>query len=145
MKPTQVRSRVLDDHARLRWRLDEIESLAQRFEAGDAEGDPTLRKRGLALYESFAEHLDLEDRLLAPALRAAGAPERALRLAHEHREQRELLGYLLGRLKKQGQPTTLVARELRNFVEYVRFDMTHEEETMLTAAVLSDVDAARNA
>ena len=33
MKPTQVRSRVLDDHARLRWMLDEIESLTQRFEA----------------------------------------------------------------------------------------------------------------
>jgi hemerythrin-like domain-containing protein len=129
----EVRERILQEHAELRGMLDEVHSLAERFEGGDAQVSQTLRERGLRLYERFAAHLDLEDRLLAPALRKAGGPgpERAERLAREHREQRELLDYLMERLLKHPAPTLLVARELHHFVSYVRLDMDYEEETLL--------------
>ncbi len=132
MEPSEVRSRVMDDHAELRRLLDEVEVMAIRFEQGHAEVAGSLREKGKHLYERLAQHLDLEDRILAPALRAVNPSGRqADRLAHEHREQRELLAYLLGRLEKTSMPTTLVARELRNFVGYVRFDMVHEENVLL--------------
>jgi hemerythrin-like domain-containing protein len=133
MEAAVVRSRILEQHAELRGMLDEIKDLTDRFEAeGETVGE-ALRERGLALYARFEEHLGFEDRFLAPALRVAHARgvEAANRLANEHGEQRELLRYLLDRLKHQRQPTLLVVRELRSFSEYVREDMAHEEEKLL--------------
>ncbi len=120
--------------------LDEIETLAERFEVADLEVGGRLRDRGRLLYERLTEHIDHEDAVLAPALRARGPSGRssAERLAHEHCEQRELLKYLLGRLGEQRNPTLLIARELANFAEFVRLDMAQEEETMLTEEVLRD-------
>jgi hypothetical protein len=88
---------------------------------------------GVALFESFASHLAFEDAQLVPALRAI--PERgkelADRLEREHREQRELLDYLLNRLEEEKRPTTLVARELEGFSAYLRVDMSYEESMIL--------------
>ncbi len=133
----EVRDHVLAQHAELRKRLDEICALANRFESGDASVGANLRQRGLALYERFAEHLDFEEAQLEPLLRAREVGRRhADHLLREHQEQRELLQYLLGRLSRQPLPTLLVARELRNFAEYVRLDMAHEEKTLLDEALL---------
>lgn len=140
MDPASVRRRVLDQHAELRRRLDEIEELSGRFETeGEAVGE-ALRAQGLDLYARFEEHLRFEDRFLAPALREAHAEgaEAAHRLALEHEEQQELLVYLLDRLKHQKQPTGLVVRELRNFAEYLRHDMAHEESKLLGDAVFRE-------
>jgi hemerythrin-like domain-containing protein len=140
MKASEVRKQVLEDHTALRGMLDEIEQLADEFEHGNAEVEKTLRDRGLALYERFSTHLDLEDSTLAQALRsfAPSGEELADRLAREHEEQRELLRFLIRRLEEQSRPTILVARELRNFAGYLRYDMDHEEQTMLGEDVLSD-------
>jgi hemerythrin-like domain-containing protein len=128
-----VRRTVLEEHEELRRLLDEIEPLVARFEKGDEAAGSPLRERALGLYDRFSAHLELEDRILAPALREAGrqGERHAEHLAHEHREQRELLRYLLGRLTAQPRPTLLVARELSSFAEYLRLDMRHEEETLL--------------
>lgn len=130
-----VRRRVLGQHAALREQLAEIEALAKRFEAGDAEVGAALRERALALYGEFGAHLEDEEVALGPALRTAGGegPRLARRLAGEHEEQRELLHYLLGRLENTKTPTVLIARELQNFVAYVRQDMEYEERVLLTA------------
>jgi hemerythrin-like domain-containing protein len=133
MTNDEVRSKVLDDHAMLRDRLDEIGELAARFEKGGVEVGVELRELGVALFESFASHLAFEDAQLVPALRAI--PERgkelADRLEREHREQRELLDYLLNRLEEEKRPTTLVARELEGFSAYLRVDMSYEESMIL--------------
>jgi hemerythrin-like domain-containing protein len=143
VKGMEIRERIHSDHAMLRAMLDEIEEFSERFEQGDEAVGDALRERGTALYACFIQHLDLEDAILAPALRTAGPDgERiAARLAHEHHEQRELIGYLLGRLDQQRSPTLLVARELRHFAEYLRQDMQHEESTMLDDGILCEVPA----
>ena len=144
LKPSEVRGRILGDHADLRRMLAEIEDLAERFERGDAEVARALRDHGLALHARLCAHLDLEDEILAPALQNADAwgEVRAERLAREHREQRELLQYLLERLREESRPTLLVAREFRNFALLLRSDMEQEEETALREDLLRD-DARR--
>ena len=135
-----MRRLVIDDHAELRPMLDEIDALADRFEKGDEEIGRVLRQRGFEFYQRFAWHLDREERHLAPRLRAQGGREARLaeRLDAEHREQRELLQYLLDRLGESTLPTLVIARELRNFAEYVRLDMEHEEADLLDESVLHD-------
>jgi hemerythrin-like domain-containing protein len=137
MKSDEVRQRVLADHAELRERLDAIEALADRFERSDEAVGSELRERGLALYARFSAHLEIEERYLIPALRAASreGARRAERLHHEHDEQRELLRYLTGRISQQPSPTALIARELRSFAQYLRQDMGHEEQTLLDEAL----------
>jgi iron-sulfur cluster repair protein YtfE (RIC family) len=136
VKPAEIRRRILADHAKLRAMLDALVPLAQRFERGEDVDAKWLREEALALYETFAAHLLHEESTLEPALRARGEDGERLaeRLAHEHREQRELLGYLTSRLRESPHPTLLVAREVRNFAEYLRSDMAHEESTLLSAA-----------
>jgi hypothetical protein len=91
----------------------------------------------MALYETFSAHLLHEESALEPALRLRGEEGARLaeRLAHEHRE---LLQYLTSRLRESPYPTLLVAREVRNFAEYLRNDMAHEESTLLSAAALPE-------
>lgn len=137
----EIRREIAGQHAALKELLGEIETLAKRFEqsAGDAPAvGEQLHDRGLALYETFSAHLESEQELLEPALRKAGpaGERRAQRLRNEHREQRELLRYLMARLEQHPEPTILIARELQHFAGFLRFEMAYEEETMLSAAVL---------
>lgn len=140
MRPAEVRGRILEEHRKLRAQLDAIVPLTTRFERGDTEAGSRLREDALALYETFAAHLLHEESTLEPALRARGADgvRLAERLAHEHREQRALLDYLVSRLRDHPVPTLLVAREVRSFAEYLHQDMAHEESTLLSAALLPD-------
>lgn len=140
MTPGEVRARVLEEHAELRRLLTEVDELARRVARGVEKAVPGLRERALLLHARLRSHLDLEDAILAPALRAADAwgPERADRLAREHLEQRLLLDYILGGLQDAGRPSALLARELRALVEVLREDMEDEEERLLTPRVLRD-------
>jgi enoyl-CoA hydratase/carnithine racemase len=133
---SDLRREIVEQHRALRERFDAIDQLAADFLAGDESVGGDLRERGLALYEVFAAHLRFEDEQLKPALEAAGAEgrRRAERLTHEHRDQRELLEFLSRRLGRDAAPSQLVARELANFVEYLRRDMAHEEGALLDAA-----------
>jgi hemerythrin-like domain-containing protein len=140
MQPASVRKRILEEHRKLRALLDALVPLAARFEHGDVTVGSQLRDDAMALYETFAAHLLHEENSLEPALRARSAEgaKFAERLAHEHREQRALLAYLVARLKEYPVPTLLVAREVRSFAEYLHHDMAHEESTLLSAAALPD-------
>jgi len=143
VKAASIRRRVLEEHAQLRSLLGELEPVLEAFEAEESGMGGKLRERGLELYERLSRHLDSEQGLVAPALQASGADgeRRADQLAHEHREQRELLRYLMSRLDSHAEPTLLVARELRNFIAYLRMDMAHEEKTLLTDELLGDAPA----
>ena len=138
MRLQEIRARVIEEHQKLREIIEELESLNKRFDCDEDVGAEILEV-GVGLYEVFAAHLALEDSLLAPALaeiRDEG-PMLAERLVHEHREQREMLTYLLRRLEEQGRPTALVSNELRSFCEYLQRDMKHEEASILDADLLS--------
>lgn len=135
----QVRRQVLADHAVLRQELNDLESILLDFESGKSESGSRLRERGVRLFDLFAAHLGLEDEVLIAALRRqeAGRPL-AEKLTEEHREQRELLRFLLSRLEDDERPSSLVARELSSFVEVLRIDMAHEEATVLRTDLFPD-------
>ena len=140
MRPSEVHARVLDDHAALRERIDVIDALSDSFEKGGREVGTELREQAAALYEVFAAHLSLEDAHLVPALEKLPeiGPPLASRLLREHREQRELILYLLSRLEQEEHPTSLIASEIQNFANYLRTDMMHEESAIVREELLQD-------
>jgi len=133
VRASRVRERILSDHEYLRGLLDEVDRQAFRVARGAGEGVGMLRALGLYLLKRFSEHLALEDRLLAPALRRAGPAgcERAERLDADHREQRDLLDYLLDKVRDPSRPGAVMAAEWRSFVELLLDDMAQEELTIL--------------
>ena len=142
MKPREIRKYILADHAFLRGMLDELDQRAFRVLEGREDEISALRDWGLSFLSKFAEHLAFEDRFLAPALRAAGLAgvEHSKHLADDHREQRELLSYILSGLRDRDRPAQVVAEELRGLVELILDDMAHEEMTIIKGSVLRDPD-----
>jgi len=122
-------AQILREHDELRRRLDEIDSLLAQIEAGWPDVIERLRERGLALYVHLRDHIDWEERILAPVLRAQGEDgvQRAVVLEREHEEQRELLRFLGGRLEQRRRPTELVVRELHSLLGCLRADMARED------------------
>jgi hypothetical protein len=140
MRPSEVRQRILDDHQLIKIMVSEIRDLALRIQTGEEFLAGRLRERGRNLFEQFCHHIDLEDVILIGALRDADAwgEERADELRNEHREQREVLGYLLERLIDPTQPQILMLHDLLNFTAWLGEDMKHEEETFLREDLLRD-------
>ncbi len=135
MNSEEVRRCILKDHTQIRELLDEIAAFIQSFEKNGAEPEvDALRKRGLRLYSTLAEHLTREDEILVPILRTTGPDglARARQLGREHRVQRKLLEFLTDRLTENDVPTIHVVRQLKNFTDYLRFDMLHEEQSIIT-------------
>jgi hypothetical protein len=138
MQPSEVRERILADHAGLRRRVERLEALASEpLTTGRAA---TLRSEGLSLLEVLEEHMRWEDLYLAPALRDADAwgKEREARLKAEHREQREVLREVVSRLEDPERPDPVIQRTLLDFLEMLRADMDDEEESLVRADVLRD-------
>jgi hemerythrin-like domain-containing protein len=127
----EIRDEILAEHRQLGAAMKEVEVLCERLEAGDAATAERLISSGRALYERFAAHLAREDRILLPSLEQVGGCESSRRLLAEHREQRELLSYLLGRISQTDRPALLASRELRQFGALLREDMDREERTLL--------------
>jgi len=122
--------------------LDELDQRAFRVLEGRENELSALRDYGLTFLSKFAEHLAFEDRFLAPALRAAGTEgiDHAKYLADDHREQRELLKYILSGLRDRSRPAPVVAGELRGLVELILDDMVMEEMTIIEGAILRNRD-----
>ena len=72
MKASEVRRRILDDHAELRGMLRELAVLSKRFEEHHAEAGKALRERGLELYARLEAHIGFEDSVLPLVLRSTG-------------------------------------------------------------------------
>ncbi len=140
MRPSEVRRRILEEHARLRGLLSEVESLVELLRQGHEEMEPSLRERGTELHDFFLRHLELEDVILVTALREADGwgDERAGLIACEHREQRELMSQIHARLIDGGCPGQTLARELGELSVRIREDMCEEERVMLDERVLRD-------
>jgi iron-sulfur cluster repair protein YtfE (RIC family) len=140
MKPREIRKHILNDHAFLRDTLDELDRSAFRVLGGREDEISALRELGLSFHSKFAEHLAFEDRFLVPALRAIGLVgiDHSKRLTDEHREQRELLDYILSGLQDRDRPAQVIADQLRSLVELIHDDMAFEEMTVIKGALLRD-------
>ena len=139
MDPSEVRRRILDDHRALRDKLGEIEELAGVV-ARYAEAVRGLQSGSAELLETLQGHLDLEDAILAPALRESdswGDQRADLLLAH-HREQRGELGAALDDVREQKITPAELARRMMDLAAELRRDMAHEEEDYLDENLLRD-------
>ena len=136
MRPSEVRQRILDDHAALRRLLADI----QETLGGSAPHAPAIRALGESLRQRLLEHLELEERTLVPALRTLDAwgEERAARLDREHRHQRERLDDIMGRLRREERAGAELAADLEQLVREILLDMQHEEKTVLDENLLRD-------
>jgi len=140
MRPSEVRARVLADHEQLRDRLNRIERLARQARAHQAPSPSDLRGEAEALLDRLAIHMHWEDRHLVPVLREADGwgDVRVERFAQEHREQRELLEYVLRELHDSRRPEGVVAGKVLDLVALLRLDMEEEESAFLDERLLRD-------
>ena len=136
MQPSEIRRRILEDHRRIRAALDSLERSAGAVANGERPLVWPLRVEG----EELLDHMHWEDLYLRPALLEADAwgRERASRLDHDHREQRQLLEWALARVTDQIRPPVLLARSLLDLAKLLRADMEHEEAALLDERVLRD-------
>jgi hypothetical protein len=139
MEPTRVRTRILEEHDRLRARLAELELAAMLALTDRSLPLTTLVADTRCLLEDFIEHTRLEDDLLAPALLDADAwgPMRASQLRESHVDQRRELHELLEMFGAGIAAKDSTARTLR-WIARVRLDMQDEERTVLNRGLLRD-------
>jgi len=137
MKPSAVRARILHEHEEIRSLVEGLERAIVKLRAGEADAVAAARSAGDALRERLFDHIDLEDAILAPALREADAwgPVREEQLLKHHREQREQLRDL-ERLEAL-HPDEL-REKLQWLVDDLRDDMKHEENALLDPDLLRD-------
>ena len=140
VKPEEILECVLADHEALRGMLVRVEVLAHHVLQGRVRFAKELREQFMVLDGRLREHLELEERILAPALLASDAwgPDRVERLHQEHGRQREIMteAWYAGR---QGEPNILVFALLAwGFVRMLREDMAEEERISLNDRVLGD-------
>lgn len=139
MRPSAVRKRIQSEHDELRTQLDKLEALAERLGQDDGAAVEPAIALSQDLYETLRDHIDLEDAILAPALREADAwgDLRADKLVAHHREQREELMALGNDIPSGVNPRDFGER-LRAFILDVREDMKHEEKALLDENLLRD-------
>jgi hypothetical protein len=132
-----VRARILAEHAVLRTLYETIEVHARAVLDGDPEDGP-LRERSRELCGTLLRHIELEDAVLAPALRDTDAfgPLRAKQLLAEHDRQRSGLTATL--LAIESCHHCELAGDMLALIDELRTDMAYEEETLLHPDLLRD-------
>ena len=140
MQPSEIRRRILEDHRRIRAALDSLERSAGAVANGERPLVGPLRVEGEELLAKLLDHMRWEDLYLRPALLEADAwgRERASRLDHDHREQRQLLEWALAGVTDQSRPPVLLARSLLDLAKLLHADMEDEEAVLLDERVLRD-------
>lgn len=142
--PSQVRARVLKDHAALRLLIADVRRAAQRARQGGSErGDSeqaAFVDAAHTLLRALREHLALEDEILLPTLRTIDAwgPERAKRLETEHAHQREVLEMTETQLDDPERPIGETVARMEQFVDRLEKDMMLEEKTDLDEELLRE-------
>lgn len=137
-RPSEVRSRVFDEHRRLRRSLVRLQDLARTVTI-DASRADELRAAFRALLVEFALHLDSEDEILMPLIEGVDAwgHERAGRMREEHRVQRALLQRMSDRAERGRDPEELAA-DADSLVLRIFRDMHEEEQELLDEDLLRD-------
>ena len=136
-RPSEVRTRVLGEHRRLRESLLELQALASAT-ADDPARWSDLRDRACALFVQVADHLAAEDEFFLPRVAEipGNGPQLAERMRTEHDEQRATLCAMVARARLENEPTLLA--ELDSFVVRACRDLAAEEQLALQIEQLRD-------
>ena len=128
-KPSDVRKQILADHEVLRRMLERLEVRARRVLQGKSKAAPGLPKEFEALESRLRGHIELEERILLPALLAADAwgRERVERCYEEHARQREIMDAVRASERTPNEFALLAW----GFVRLIREDMAEEERLSL--------------
>ncbi len=148
-EPSSVRAAVLKEHADIRSLLGRVEETARRLAlsaAPDEAGRASTYEAAHLLCRVMVAHIELEDRVLAPALERIDAwgAARAERLRAEHADQlRVVRSYLaaLDHLAASAPSGPVLAEVARQLVETIRKDMEVEEQTVLSPELWRDAPA----
>ena len=146
--PSQVRKIVLDGHGILRKQLAKMESLISDLtkEQGGKTAPSEIqitefRDVFTGFCHSFLEHIQLENKILKPALADADAwgQVRVEKMEEEHVQQKEQIEELMAEMEKLQESGLLkFANSLRPFIKEIYEDMKSEEEDCLSDEVLRD-------
>jgi hypothetical protein len=139
MRLSELRDRVLRDHAALRGRVARVEALS-RAALASASGVQELRAEARELIRALEQHISWEDEHLLTVLSDVDVwgPERLQRMQADHLEQRELLRYANAVLDDPSRALELLARTTLDLARLLQDDMEDEEEAVLDPAVLRD-------
>jgi hypothetical protein len=140
MQPSEVRTRILQDHVVIRERSLELVSLIARLRGGDRKAAAPLLRRGKAFLDFFISHIELENRLLVPQLRDTDGwgAARADRVIQEHREQMAEARALIDSFKDPFGTEHELAEQLDDFIAALTVDMAAEESASLSPDLLRD-------
>ncbi len=143
MEPAQVRSVILSEHVHLRGLISQTEMAASRVVEQDAYGEEdvaVVRGRARQLVKAMAAHIELENRVLVPAIRKVDGfgPVRADRMLAEHAEQARSWNNVLMQLDDQTQPALAIGKAVLLLTRALREDMAAEEEALLNQDLLRD-------
>lgn len=135
MDPSEVRRTVLAEHRRIRNALDDLQELAH---GGGSTAQ--LQQACQQLLPSLLDHIDLEDRILVPALREADAfgDVRVDMLAQHHEAQRAELRAAIDALGQPGIDRAAVIAAVRKLVYDLQIDMAQEDRDLLSPDILRD-------
>src|SRR5262245_43762249 len=138
-KPSNVRSRIIEQHCVLGQTLDRVQQSAAALLAAGSNSVERAIDLGKELYKELWEKIELEDTLLRPALRDADAwgAIRAEELGRLLAAQRRDLLAMPLQEDPHLDPCVLAAR-LLSVIEVFRAHMVHEEAFALGPDVLRD-------
>jgi hypothetical protein len=136
--PSMVRDEILEQHADLRVRLDELAEEIGLRRSGQAGSADRLRLLGRDLCARFHAHLKFEDQELVPVLAAIDSwgPERVRELHVAHARQRRKLETLWTCLDFEPDPDE-IEHALADLAEDMATDMASEEEGLLSQAAMA--------
>jgi hypothetical protein len=140
LHPSQIRALLLREHDDLRRLASSIHETAQHILEGDSAAAPALHDMCTRLHASLCAHLDLEDAVLAPALRETDAfgPDRADALIRHHQAQRRTIEAVLAHgADAEGDPHKM-AELVQPFVSHLLEDMDREDREVLHPNLLKD-------
>ena len=140
MDAAEVLDRVLEDHRTLHVMASRVDVLADRLLQGRYRLAKELREQMKVLDKFFRQHLELEERVLVPALLecCAWGPERVQLLHEEHSRQREISSEIWKEEPGRADNILIFALLASGFVRMLREDMKAEERGSINARVLND-------
>ena len=133
MYPSEVRTRILNEHDELRVRLDALHA------ASETEMDAVVIRGAMHEFRDLLfAHIEREEALILPELKQVDGfgEERVRALREEHEAQRKELDALIA--KVETLEGVALRSQVEGFVARLREDMSHEEQTHLSERLLKD-------
>jgi iron-sulfur cluster repair protein YtfE (RIC family) len=141
MFPSEARTRILYEHRLLRERIDAVEDLVHDLLENKSSGDVGSLYREMGeLARALHEHLQIEERLLLPFLRASGDGAHTGLACFEraHAMEREALDLLNHVVEARSRSPIEMVLLARGFLDMMREDMAEEECWVLRRTLYAD-------